>query len=46
MASARSWMIVIALTMMASVTAICSAIRIAPVLLRNMARQIGPICML
>ena len=31
--------------MMAMVTAICSAIRIAPVLLRIIARQMGPISM-
>src|SRR6185312_734623 len=41
----RSWMMNTALQTMASVNAICSAIRIAPVLLRSMALSIGRISM-
>src|SRR5690242_12233795 len=41
----RSWMMNTALQTMARVSAICSAIRMAPVLLRSMALNIGRISM-
>jgi len=42
----RSWIMNIALQTMASVRAICNAIRIAPVLLRSMALRMGRISMM